>query len=63
MKQNNLFKHKESIVTYQETMADAKKYQKLLEPLKKPKRAPNNTRIERMCDFCHKPKHLKELYH
>jgi hypothetical protein len=40
---NTLFEHKESIVTYEETMADAKEYQELLEPPKKPKKAPNNT--------------------
>ncbi len=63
MKWNTLFEHKESIVTYEETMADAEEYQKLLEPPKKPKKAPNNNQIERICGFYHKPRHLKEFYH
>jgi hypothetical protein len=40
---NTLFEHKESMITYEKTMADAKEYQKLLEPPKKPKKTPNNT--------------------
>jgi hypothetical protein len=40
---NTLFEHKESTVTYEEAMAYAEEYQKLLEPPKKPKKAPNNT--------------------
>ncbi len=31
IKQNTLFKHKEFVITYEATMADAKEYQKLLE--------------------------------
>jgi len=36
---------------------------KLLKSLKKPKKAPKNTMIEKMCDFYHKPWHLKECCH
>jgi hypothetical protein len=36
---------------------------KLLEPLNKTKRIPNNTWIEKMCDYYHKPRHLKEHCH
>jgi hypothetical protein len=63
MKQDTLFRHKEFAVTYEYTMVDAEDYQKLLKPLKKPKKAPNNTHIKKMCDFYHKPRHLKECCH
>jgi hypothetical protein len=60
---NALFKHKKSTITYEETLADVEEYQKLLKPPKKPKKTPNNTQIEKMCDFNHKTGHLKEHYH
>jgi hypothetical protein len=31
--------------------------------IKKPEKTPNNIRIEKMCGFCHKPRHLKECCH
>ncbi len=34
MKHNNLFEHKETTITYEESMGDPTKYLKLLEPLK-----------------------------
>jgi hypothetical protein len=34
MKRDTLFEHKESIVTFEETMVDVEEYQKLLEPPK-----------------------------
>jgi hypothetical protein len=63
MKWDTLFKHKESTVTYEETMADAKEYWKLLEPPKKLKKTPDNTQIKKMCNFYHKLGHLKEHCH
>jgi hypothetical protein len=42
IKQNTLFKHKEFAVTYEETMADVKEYQKLLELPKKLEKALDN---------------------
>jgi hypothetical protein len=62
MKQNTLFEHKESTVTY-ETMVDVKEYQKLLKPPKNPQKAPYNIQNERMCGFYHKLKHMKEHCH
>jgi hypothetical protein len=44
-------------------MVNAEEYQKLLEPLKKPKKALDNMQTERMCEFYHKPRHLKEHCH
>jgi len=44
-------------------MVDAEEYQKLLKALQKPKKALDNTRIEKMCSFYHKPWHLKECCH
>jgi hypothetical protein len=38
MKRDTLFEHKEFAVTYEETMANAEKYQKLLEPPRKPEK-------------------------
>jgi hypothetical protein len=63
MKQNTLFKHKESIIAYEGTMENVDEYRKLLEPSKKLEKTPNNIQIEKMCDFCHKPGHLKEHCH
>jgi hypothetical protein len=60
MKQDTLFEHKESIIACEETMVDAKEYQKLLEPLKKQKTTLKTLWTERMCDFCYKPWYLKE---
>jgi hypothetical protein len=51
MKRDTLFKHKASTVTYEEILADAKKYKNLLKSPKKLKKAPTNTRTERVCGF------------
>jgi hypothetical protein len=59
MKRDTLFEHKEFAVTYEKTMVDVEEYRKLLEPLKKPKKALDNTRIEKICGFYHKPRHLE----
>lgn len=37
MKRDTLFEHKKFAVNFEEIMVDAEEYQKLLEPLKKPK--------------------------
>jgi hypothetical protein len=63
MKWNTLFEFKESTVTYEETMVDVKEYQKLLEPPKKPEKAPYNIQNERMCSFHHKLRQMKEHCH
>jgi hypothetical protein len=63
MKQDTLFKHKEFVVTYEETMANAKECWKLLEPPKKLEKALDNIHIKNMCGFYHKPRHLKEHCH
>ncbi len=63
MKGDTLFKHKESTITYEITMVDAKDCQKLLEPLKKLETTLDETQIKNICGFCHKPGHLKECYH
>ncbi len=42
MKRDTLFKHKESTITYEETMVDVEEYQKLLETLKKQKKTLEN---------------------
>jgi hypothetical protein len=63
MKQNTIFKHKESMVTCEEIMANVKEYQKLLEPLKILEKAPDNTQIEKMYNFCHKLGHIIECCH
>jgi hypothetical protein len=62
MKRNTLFKHKEFAITYEEPMENVAEYQKLLEPSKKLEKTSDNTWIKKMCDFCHKPGHLKECY-
>jgi hypothetical protein len=53
----------EFAATCEDTIANAREYQKLLKPLTKPKKTPNNTWIQKMCNFCHKPRHLKECCH
>jgi hypothetical protein len=63
MKRNTLFKHKKSMVTCEEMMVDAKEYQKLLKPSKKLEKTLDNIQIEKMCDFCHNPGHLKKHCH
>jgi hypothetical protein len=55
--------HKEFAVTCEETIANAEEYPKLLKPPKKPNKTPNNTQIEKMCNFYHKPGHMKERCH
>jgi hypothetical protein len=59
MKQETLFEHKKSTVTYEEIMVDVEKYQNLLEPPKKPKKTPDDARIKEMYNFYHKLGHLK----
>jgi hypothetical protein len=63
MKEDTLFKHKEFTVTFEETMENDEGYRKLLEPPKKLEKTPDNTRINKMCGFCHKPRHLKKCCH
>jgi hypothetical protein len=60
MKRNTLFEHKEFAITCEEIMVDVEEYRKLLKPRKKLEKTPNNTQIEKMCSFCHKPGNLKK---
>jgi hypothetical protein len=63
MKRNTLFEHKESAITCEKTMENVEEYLKLLEPMKKLEKTPNNTLIENICNFWHKPRHLEECCH
>jgi len=53
MKHDALFEHKESTITCEETMANAREYRKLLKPQKKLKKALDHIQIEKMCNFYH----------
>jgi len=63
MKRDTLFKHKEVVVTREESMGDTIEYQKLLEPPTKQKQNSKGRKIDVICGQCNKLGHSKEQYH
>ncbi len=59
-----ILEHKETIITYEESMGNINEYQKLLEPITKQEKV-SETRRTDVCNLsqCNKSRHFKEHCH
>jgi hypothetical protein len=63
MKKDTLFKHKEVVITCEESMGDANEYQKLLEPPTKQENTSEGRITYMIYNQCNKLGHSKECCH